>query len=114
MGEYTWGYMKETKRRQFDASFVRVLRRVPWIPDQLGNLQRAEATSFDVLGWKPSPFLQSTIPFKPPVIEALAREAGFEPGLLDLLKHLGVTSAADLRVKLGVEDPFAAQDGADR
>ena len=56
------------------------------------------------LGWKPNPFLHSKIRFKPPIIDQLAKEAGIEPGVLDLLKKLGVTSEARaLRARLGVE-----------
>ena len=45
--------------------------------------------------------LQSEIRFKPPTIEMLAKEAGIEPSVLDLLRKLGVTSEADLRSKQG-------------
>ena len=58
--------------------------------------------SFDSLDWEDNPFLRSIILFKPPAIEALAREAGIESGVLDLLKKLGLTSEAQLRRRLGV------------
>jgi hypothetical protein len=35
--------------------------------------------------------------FKPPLIETLAREAGIETGVLDLLKKIGLTNEAELR-----------------
>jgi hypothetical protein len=54
--------------------------------------------------WKESPFLLSKIRFKPPLIAQLAREAGLEPGVLDLLRRLGVTSEAQLRERLGISD----------
>lgn len=50
------------------------------------------------------PFLLSKIHFKPPVIETLAREAGIEPGVLDLLRRFGLTSEAELKDRLGIMD----------
>lgn len=74
------------------------------MPDGNGDLQRPEFVIFETLGWKPNPFLVSNIRFKPPIIETLAREAGIEPGVLDLLKKLGVTSEAELKARLGIKD----------
>ena len=59
---------------------------------------------FAATGWRENPFLLSKIRFKPPIIEALAREAGIEPGVLDLLKKIGVTSEAELKRLLGIGD----------
>jgi hypothetical protein len=42
--------------------------------------------------------------FKPPLLETLAREAGIEPGVLDLLKKIGLTNEAELRSRLGLTD----------
>jgi Domain of unknown function (DUF3883) len=98
-GEYTWTH-RGSYRAPFDAAFVRLLNEKEWVPDTDGHLQRPELVLFDSLGWKPNPFLQSKIRFKPPIIEILAKEAGIEPGVLDLLKQLGLTSEADLRSKL--------------
>ena len=88
----------------FDAAFIRKLNSTAWIPDGNGELQRPELILFDSLGWKANPFLQSMIRFKPPVIEQLAKEAGNEPGVLDLLKKLGVTSEAQLKERLGLKE----------
>jgi len=104
LGEYTWGYSHETKTATFDATFVRLLNEKEWVPDAEGNLQRPEFVLFDSLGWKPNPFLQSKIRFKPPIIDELAREAGIEPGVLDLLRKHGVTSVAELVARLGLEE----------
>jgi hypothetical protein len=41
----------------------------------------------------------------------LAKEAGIEPGVLDLLKKIGVTSAAELRKKLGIEEELQQGEG---
>ena len=35
--------------------------------------------------------MQSKIPFKPPIIDHLAKEVGIEPGVLDKIKELGIT-----------------------
>lgn len=103
LGTYSWGYSHEWKTARFDAAFVRRLNEASWIADSDGALHRPSEVLFDSLGWKPNPLLLSKIRFKPPVIDQLAREAGIEPGVLDLLKNLGVTSVAELRKRLGVQ-----------
>ncbi|MEO8681224.1 MAG: DUF3883 domain-containing protein [Vicinamibacterales bacterium] len=108
-GTYRWTYY-HGRIATFDADFVRQLGRTAWVPSANGNLQTPEFVIFDTLGWKPNPFLLSKIRFKPPILETLAREAGIEPGILDLLKKLGVTSEADLRARLGVEDQTETPD----
>ena len=113
LGTYSWGYSHATKTARFDASFVRLLNKAFWIPDSAGNLHRPSDVVFDSLGWNRKPFLLSKICFKPPVIEQLAREAGIEPGLLDLLKRLGVTSEAELRARMGIEEETQS-GGVDR
>lgn len=102
-GEYTWTHYG-TYRTPFDAAFVRMLNETQWIPDPDGNLKRPQQVLFDSLGWKQGPFLLSKIRFRPPIIDQLAREAGIEPGVLDLLKKLGVTSEAELRTRLGIKE----------
>jgi hypothetical protein len=66
---------------------------------------------FDSLGWNANPFLLSKIRFKPAIIDQLAKEAGIEPGVLDLLKKLGVTNEAELRARLGVKEETPPADG---
>ncbi|MCX5638136.1 MAG: DUF3883 domain-containing protein, partial [Planctomycetota bacterium] len=102
-GTYRWTYHYQ-QSATFDVAFVRQLNETAWVPDGNGDLQRSEFVIFDTLGWKPNPFLLSKIRFKPPIIETLAREAGIEPGVLDLLKKLGVTSEAELKALLGIKD----------
>ena len=102
VASYTWSYSHETKTAALDAAFVKQLQEREWVPDADGNLHAPELVAFDSLGWKPNPFLLSKIRFKPPIIDQLAKEIGIEPGVLDLLKKLGVTSEADLRKRLGV------------
>jgi len=107
---YRW-YYYHRRSTTFDAGFVRKLNATAWVPDGNGDLQRPELVVFESLGWKPTPFLQSKIRFKPPILDQLAREAGIEPGLLDLLKKLGVTSEADLRARLRVEEGTDKSEG---
>jgi len=101
LGTYRWSF-HEIRRYDFDAAFVRCLRNAAWVPSRDGTLQPPEFVIFGETGWKENPFLLSKFRFKPPVIEALAREAGIEPGLLDLLKRLGMTKEAELRARLGI------------
>jgi hypothetical protein len=102
-GSYRWFYYYQ-RNCEFDTSFLRTLNEVHWIPDGKGVLQPPSYVVFSDTGWNEHPFLQSKIHFKPPIIEALAKEAGIEPGLLDLLKKLGLTSEAELRARLGISD----------
>jgi hypothetical protein len=104
LGTYSWGYFHEMKTARFDAAFIRILNETSWITESDGLLRRPFEVLFDSLGWKPNPFLLSKIRFKPPILDQLAREAGIEPGILDLLKKLGVTSEADLRQRLGMQE----------
>ena len=102
-GSYSWTYYHQRSAR-FDAAFVRQLNEAAWIPDANGVLQSPEFLVFESLDWTPNPLLLSKIHFKPPLVDALAREAGIEPGTLDLLKRLGLTSETELRRKLGVTE----------
>lgn len=111
MGKYTWSYYG-SHEAAFDAAFVRQLNETAWVPDADGNLQHPEFVLFDSLGWRADPFLQSRIRFRPPILNQLAEEAGIEPGTLDLLKRLGLTSEAELRQRLGVTDEAQDANGA--
>lgn len=109
-GSYRWYYYHQ-RRWDFDAAFVRQLNKAAWVPDRNGTLQPPAVVVFEETGWKENPFLLSRIRFKPQVIETLAREAGIEPGVLDLLKKLGVTSEAELKTRLGIKDEFKPPEG---
>jgi hypothetical protein len=102
-GNYRWTHYG-SYLCEFPSAFVRQLSDAAWVPDANGNLQRPEFVVFDTLGWKPNPFLVSKVRFKPPIIETLAREAGIEPGVLTLLKNLGLTSEAELKARLGIKE----------
>jgi hypothetical protein len=58
--------------------------------------------NFDSLRWKANPLLLSLIHFKPAVYAALAKEAGIEPGVIELIKQIGLTEA-ELRRRLGIQ-----------
>ena len=98
-GEYRWKWYRE-RRAVFDASFVRFLNEVSWVPDENGVLQRPRDVIFESTGWEANPFLLTKIRFKPPVIDKLAREAGIEPGVLTLLAQYGLTSVEELTAQL--------------
>ena len=90
-GSYTWTHYGDHKAPSFDAALVRQLKETAWVPDADGKLRRPEFVLFDTLDWKEHPFLQSKIPFKPPIIDQLAKEVGIEPGVLDKIKEHGIT-----------------------
>lgn len=109
-GTYTWTHHGSYKA-SFPAAFLRHLNTVAWIPDALGELHPPSYVMFDYLGWKQNPFLLSKIAFKPPIIEQLAKQAGIDPALLDLLRRHGITSEADLKTRLGIpEQPQETKD----
>jgi hypothetical protein len=108
-GTYRWQY-HQWRSASFDAHFVRLLNHSKWVTDADGDLVEPSNMLFEALGWPANPFLQSRIVFKKPIVEELAREAGFEPDMLDMLKKLGVTSKADLLAKLKVEE-LSSEDG---
>lgn len=98
-GSYKWGYFHEAKNARFDAAFVRTLNQVAWVPNTDGELVPPGRVVFDTLGWKPNPFLQAKIKFKPPIIDQLAKEAGIDPAILDLLRR-DPTIVAELTSRL--------------
>lgn len=102
-GTYRWQY-HQWRSAAFDAQFVRLLNGSRWIADAAGDLLDPSTILFEATGWPANPFLQSRIVFKKPIVEELAREAGFEPDMLDMLKKLGVASKTDLLAKLRTEE----------
>lgn len=86
-GSYKWGYSHEAKTARFDATFVRKLNQVAWVPNVDGELVPPGLVVFETLGWEPSPVLLTKIAFKPPIIDQLAKEAGIDPAILDLLRR---------------------------
>ena len=86
-GVYSWRFNGVTKTARFDADFVRTLNRVDWVTDTNGVLAPPKIVMFDSIGWKPNSFLLTKIVFKPPLIDQLAKEAGIDPAVLDLLRR---------------------------
>ncbi len=101
-GSYNWGYYRQSKASRFDATFIRTLNQVAWVPNADGELMPPGLIVFDTLGWKHNSFLLTKINFKPPIIDQLAKEAGIDPAALDLLRKLGITNVADLTSRLGI------------
>ena len=110
VGTYRWYYFT-SRSCEFDAAFVRSLNAIAWVPDINGILKLPSEVVFSETGWKPNQLIASKILFKPPVIEALAKEVGIEPGVLNLLKELGVTSEAQLKARLGIGSTSAISTG---
>lgn len=111
-GTYKWHYY-HPRQHSFDAAFVRLLNESAWVPDRNGVLQRPELVMFGDIQppWDSNPFLLSKIRFKPAIIEELAKEAGIEPGVLDLLKKYGLTSEAELKERLGIHEEVTLDNG---
>ncbi|HGL5077542.1 TPA: DUF3883 domain-containing protein [Burkholderia multivorans] len=110
-GSYRWGYSHETKTARFDAAFVRTLNQVAWVPNADGELVPPGLVVFDTLGWKPNPFLQTKITFKPPIIDQLAKEAGIDPAILDLLRR-DPTVVAELTSRLSASPALQTEPSA--
>lgn len=111
-GSYKWGYFHETKTARFDAAFVQMLNKVAWVPNADGELVPPRLVVFDTLGWKPNPFLQTKIIFKPPIIDQLAKEAGIDPAILDLLRR-DPTLVAELTSRLTASPAPESESSAD-
>lgn len=103
-GEYTWTHYGNHRAPPFDSAFVRTLNSAEWVPDEEGVLRRPDSVLFESLKWRENPFLLSKVRFKPPAIEELAREAGIESGVLELLKKHGMTSVEQLLRRLRFEE----------
>ena len=100
-GKDSWTYSFRSFSIPFDAAFVCSLNEKKWIPNSEGELKVPSQVLFDSLEWKDDPFLLSKIKFKQPIVDQLEKAAGFEPGVLDLLKERGLISVKALAVLLG-------------
>jgi hypothetical protein len=74
------------------------------IPDANGELVPPGFVVFNSLGWKPNPFLLTKLAFKPPIMDQLAKEAGIDPAVLDLLRR-NPTVVAELVSRLSTINP---------
>ena len=102
-GIYEWKYYQDRKA-YFQANWVKRVNETPWISNKNGDLCKPSEIDFEELGWEPHLALQQQIIFKPRVIEALAKEAGIDPGLLLLLKERGITSQSALKALLDAQE----------
>jgi len=100
---YTWTYYSQ-RSIEFDAAFIRILKSTPWIPAKDGNLATPDEVVFEHLdpAWSPNPVLQSALNFRPSELEQFAKAAGFDLGILNILKKSGITSESDLKQRLGL------------
>ena len=102
-GTYEWHYYS-WQRKNFPASFVRLLNDAAWVPNEDNELRSPDSVVLASLGWEEHPFLISHIAFRqpePPIVYTLAKEVGIEPESLDLIKEHGVTTEK-LREWLGL------------
>ena len=111
--KYEWGYYREYRVASFDSCIVRMLKEHPWVPDGPEALRPPGSVVFEDVGWEPNSYLQSKIPFKAPLVEQLAEEAGFEPAALIMLQQLGITTEADLREFLQVDNESQDESSTD-
>ena len=103
-GKYEWTYYGNTYTAPFDADFVTLLNEALWVPDEMGTFQPPHSVMFESTGWEENHLLLTKIHFRSPVINELAHEAGFEPEALDLLRKYGLTSADEIKSRLGLSD----------
>ncbi len=92
---YRWSYYGNYST-DFAPRFLGQLTDRLWVFSD-GGLHVPDSVEFEATGWREHPFLQSKIRFKPPIIDELAVQAGFEPEMLDLLKLRGIRTLDDLR-----------------
>ena len=108
-GTYSWFYYTD-RSCNFDAEFVELLNKTAWVPTVDGGLNTPEHVVFGDLGWEENSFLQSKIRFKPSTIRLLAQASGFDLGVLDLLKKLGITTTSELLEAIGDSGRQVAED----
>lgn len=114
-GSYHW-YYYNPKNHAFPSASVRLLNEAPWVPDESGVLQPPGRVLFDSLGWTKNQLVLSQIDFRPPAIEAIAKRAGIDTGLLEVAMEVAMkakkqgVSRDKLRELLSPAEPSASQD----
>lgn len=107
-GLYSWSH-RGYYQRGFSSAFIRRFVAEPWIP--VGDeLVTPSQVVFESLEWKANPFLLSIIEFKPAIIDQLAKEAGIDPAILNLLKKHNFT-VEDLAYRLGINATSPSEEG---
>ena len=110
-GTYRWFYYSN-RQAQFPAHFVRTLNSRAWVPDKDGSLHPPGDVIFDDTGWSENPILESGIKFMPGGVKELARQFGMEPEAISLLKQHGITSAEQVRERLGINVDAPSADSS--
>jgi len=102
---YSWFYYS-TRNMTLDAAFIRTLKKTAWIPTPEGKLTTPDDVVFERIEpvWSPNAVLQAALNFRPSELEQFAKAAGFDLGILSILKKSGITSEADLKQRLGLND----------
>lgn len=108
---YSWFYYS-TRSMTLDAAFIRLLKKTAWIPTPKGKLATPDEVVFEHIepAWSPNAVLQAALNFRPSELEQFARAAGFDLGILSILKKSGITSEADLKQRLGLSDDESSLD----
>ena len=91
-GTYKWHYFSP-REAYFEAAFVKRLNDTRWVPDSAGELRHPQSVRFDTLGWTENEILQAKVKFQPPIVQELAREAGIDEEVLDLIQKANLTKA---------------------
>lgn len=108
---YSWFYYS-TRSMSLDAAFIRTLKKSAWIPTPEGRLTTPDEVVFEHIEptWSPNAVLQAALNFRPSELEQFAKAAGFDLGILSILKKSGITSEADLKQRLGLSDDESPLD----
>ncbi len=108
---YSWFY-RSARSMNLDAAFIRTLKKSAWIPTPEGKLATPDEVVFEHIepAWSPNAVLQAALNFRPSELEQFAKAAGFDLGILSILKKSGITSEADLKQRLGLSDDESPTD----
>jgi hypothetical protein len=110
-GRYSWFYYSQ-RSITFDAAFIRTLKKSAWVPAPDGRITTPDEVVFERIapGWLPNPVLQSALTFRSSELEEFAKAAGFDIGILSILKKSGITNEAELKQRLGLTDEDETAD----
>ncbi len=105
-GTYIWYYYSNKTVHHFDACFVEKLKNSEWLTLPDGQYRKPSDICFSQLpdGFTPDDYLQQRLGFRPETVILLAREAGIDPEILDLIKQNKI-DVNQLREMLGKLNP---------
>ena len=99
-GTYRWGYNKEKKSATFPAAFLRRLSEAKWILDKQKRPRRASDICFKEISEDfakhANGYLVRQLPFKNDTVAQLAKEAGVDQKIIEVLKKFDGLSAEEL------------------